>query len=230
MESFVLLTNPRRVDTYRTNFGPPFPKRKAMQVKNQMIRKVQTIPPGTSILRAIEIMHEKSIRHLPVVDNGKLVGLVTEGDLRQASLLSLVDKVSIEDVMIRKPVTISPEASIEEAARLIHRHKIGGLPVVSGKKLVGILTIVDLLDAFIQLLGILKSSSRIEVVLGRKPHAFEEVSAVFRKYRAEIVSVGMSSHKDRRKRVYYFRVGKCPLKAIAAELKKKGYRILSVLE
>jgi acetoin utilization protein AcuB len=201
-----------------------------MQVKNQMIRKVQTIPPGTSILRAIEIMHEKSIRHLPVVEDGKLVGLVTEGDLRQASLLSLVDKVSIEDVMIRKPVTISPEASIEEAARLIYRRKIGGLPVVSGKKLVGILTIVDLLGAFIQLLGILKTSFRVDVVLGRKPLAFEEVSAVFRKNKAEIVSVGMSSHKDRGKRVYYFRVGKCPLKAITAELKKKGYRVISVLE
>ncbi len=201
-----------------------------MQVKNQMIRKVVTIPPGTSILRAIEVMHEKSIRHLPVVEDGKLLGLVTEGDLRQASLLSLVDKVSIEDVMIRKPVTISPEASIDEAARLVYRHKIGGLPVVKGRKLVGILTIVDLLGAFIQLLGILKASSRVEVVLGRKLHAFEEVSAVFRKYRAEIVSVGMSSHKDRSKRVYYFRVGKCPLKAISAELKKKGYRVLSVLE
>jgi len=224
------LTNPWRVDTFISKFGVGFFKRIAMQVKNQMIRKVQTIPPGTSILRAIELMHEKSIRHLPVVEDGELVGLVTEGDLRQASLLSLVDKVSIEDVMIRKPITTSPEARIEEAARLIYRHKIGGLPVVSGKKLVGILTIVDLLGAFIQLLGILKSSSRVDVVLGRKPHAFEEVSAVFRKNKAEIVSVGMSSHKDRRKRVYYFRVGRCPLKAIAAELKKKGYQVLSVLE
>jgi acetoin utilization protein AcuB len=201
-----------------------------MQVKNQMTRKVVTISPGTSILRAMEIMRDKSIRHLPVVEDGELVGLVTEGDLRQASLLSLVDKVSIEDVMIRKPVTISPEASIEAAARLVYRHKIGGLPVVSGNKLVGILTIVDLLSAFIQLLGILKASFRVDVVLGAKPRAFEEVSAVFRKYRAEIVSVGMSGHRDRRKRVCYFRVGKCPLKTITAELKEKGYRVLSVLE
>jgi acetoin utilization protein AcuB len=224
------LTNSGKVDTFISKFRVDFPKGKSMQVKNQMSRKVQTIPPGTSILRAIELMHEKSIRHLPVVEDGKLVGLVTEGDLRQASLLSLVDKVSIEDVMIKRPVTVSPEASIEEAARLVYRHKIGGLPVVVGRKLVGILTIVDILAAFIQLLGILKSSSRIDVVLGRKPHAFEEISAVFRKYKAEIISVGMSNQKDRNKRVYYFRVGKCPLKAIAAELKKKGYPVLAVLE
>ena len=201
-----------------------------MQVKNQMSRKVVTIPPNTSILRAIEIMRDKSIRHLPVVEEGELVGLVTEGDLRQASLLSLVDKVSIDDVMIKKPVTVSPEASIEEAARLVYRHRIGGLPVVVGRKLVGILTIVDILAAFIQLLGILKSSSRIDMILGGKPHAFEEVSAVLRNHRAEIISVGMSNHKDRKKRVYYFRVGKCPVKRIVNELEKKGYKVLSVVE
>jgi acetoin utilization protein AcuB len=227
---FVLLTNPLGVDTFFSKIRVACPGGKAMQVKNQMSRKVVTIPPNTSILRAIEIMRDKSIRHLPVVEEGELVGLVTEGDLRQASLLSLVDKVSIDDVMIKKPVTISPEASIEEAARLVYRHRIGGLPVVVGRKLVGILTIVDILAAFIQLLGILKSSSRIDMILGGKPHAFEEVSAVLRNHRAEIISVGMSNHKDRKKRVYYFRVGKCPVKRIVNELEKKGYKVLSVVE
>ena len=201
-----------------------------MQVKNQMSRKVVTIPPNTSILRAIEMMRKHSIRHLPVVRAGELVGFLTEGDLRQASLLSMVDKVSIEDVMIKNLVTVSPEASIEEAARLIYRHKIGGLPVVKGKKLVGIITIVDILKSFIQLLGILKASSRIDLVLGSKPHAFEEVSATFRNCGAEIISVGMSHHKDRRKRIYHFRLGNCPLKSVIADLKKKGYKVLSVME
>ena len=201
-----------------------------MQVKNQMSRKLVTIPPHTSILRAMEVMHENSIRHLPVVKGQDLVGLVTEGDLRQASLLSMVDKVSIEDVMIKNPFTVSPEASIEEAAKIVYLHKIGGLPVVKGKKLVGILTIVDLLESFIQLLGILKSSSRIDLVLGGKPHAFEEVSAIFRDYGAEIISVGMSGHKDRKRRVYYFRLGKGQVRPIAASLKRKGYKVISVLE
>ncbi len=201
-----------------------------MQVKNQMSRKVVTISPNISILRAIEVMRDNSIRHLPVVKGQDLVGLVTEGDLRQASLLSMVDKVSIEDVMIKKPFTISPEASIEEAAKLVYRHKIGGLPVVKGKKLVGIITIVDILQAFVQLLGILKSSSRIDLILGGQPHAFEDVSGIFRDHNADIISVGMSDHKDRKKRVYYFRLEKCPPQPIVAALKKKGYRVLSVQE
>jgi len=201
-----------------------------MKVKKRMAKKLVTISPNTSILKAMEVMRKNSIRHLPVVDGEELVGFVTEGDLRQASLLSMVDKISIEDVMIRKPVTISPEASIEEAARLIFLHKIGGLPVVRGKKLVGIITIVDILLAFIQLMGILKSSSRIDLVLGEKPHAFEEVSRVFKHHGAEVISVGMSNHKDRKKRIYYFRLEKCPLQPIVASLREKGYRVISVMD
>jgi acetoin utilization protein AcuB len=195
-----------------------------------MVRKLVTIGPNTNILKAMEVMRKNSIRHLPVVEGDDFVGLVTEGDLRQASLLSMVDKVSIEDVMIKNPVTISPEASLEEAAKLVSLHKIGGLPVVKGKKLVGIITIVDILRAFIQLMGILRSSSRIDLVLGEKPHAFEEVSGVFRDHRAQIISVGMSNHKDRQRRIYYFRLEKGPLQPIVASLREKGYRIMSVTE
>jgi len=201
-----------------------------MQVSKRMVRKLVTIPPNTSILKAMEVMRKHSIRHLPVVDGNDFVGFVTEGDLRQASLLSMVDKVSIEDVMIKDPVTISPEASLEEAAKLISTRKIGGLPVIKGNKLVGIITIVDILQAFIQLMGILKSSSRVDLVLGEKAHAFEEVSGVFRDHRAEIISVGMSNHKDRKKRVYYFRLGKCRTYPIVASLKEKGYKVISVTE
>jgi acetoin utilization protein AcuB len=201
-----------------------------MQVRKRMVRKLVTIAPDTGILKAMEVMRKNSIRHLPVVDGDDFVGFVTEGDLRQASLLSMVDKVSIEDVMIKNPVTISPEASLEEAAKLVSFHKIGGLPVVKGKKLMGIITIVDILRAFIQLMGILKSSSRIDLVLGRKPHAFEEVSGVFRDHRAQIISVGMSNHKDRERRIYYFRLEKCPLQPIVASLREKGYRVVSLTE
>jgi len=201
-----------------------------MQVRKLMARKLVTIPPGTSILKAIEIMRKNSIRHLPVVDGERFMGFLTEGDLRQASLLSMVDKISIEDVMIKNPVSISPEAGVEDAARLIFKHKIGGLPVIQDHKLVGILTIVDILKAFVEMMGLLKSSSRIDVVLGNEPRAFEDVSRIFKDQGATIVSVGMSGHKDRRKRIYYFRCERCPVDAIAEALEEKGYRVVSVTE
>ncbi|MGQ9693583.1 MAG: CBS and ACT domain-containing protein [Thermodesulfobacteriota bacterium] len=201
-----------------------------MLVKKRMARKLVTITRQTSIHRAIEIMRKNSIRHLPVVEGDNLVGFVTEGDLRQASLLSMVDQVSIEDIMIKNPITISPEANLEEAARLIYKHKIGGLPVVEGKKLVGIITILDILLAFIELMGILKTSSRIDLILGQNPEAFEEVSRIFKENKAEIISVGMSSHQDRQKRIYYFRIEKRPLEPIIAALKEKGYTISAISE
>lgn len=201
-----------------------------MQVRKLMARKVVAVPPGTSILKAMEVMRKHSIRHLPVVDGENFIGFLTEGDLRQASLLSMVDKISIEDVMIRNPVAISPDDRVEDAARLIFKHKIGGLPVLHGRKLVGILTIVDILKAFVEMMGILRSSSRIDVVLGNKPQAFEDVSRVFQDQGAEIISVGMSRHRDRKKRVYYFRCEKCPVDAIAETLEDKGYRVVSVTE
>ena len=201
-----------------------------MQVKKRMVRKLVTIPPQTSILNALKVIRNNSIRHLPVVDGGNFVGFVTEGDLRQASFLSMVDKVSIEDIMIKNPVTIGPDASLDEAAKLVYAHRIGGLPVVKGKKLVGIITIVDILRAFIELMGILQSSSRLDLVLGEKPHAFEEVSGIFKEHGTEIISVGMSNQKDRKKRIYYFRLEKCPLQPIVGSLKNKGYQVLSVTE
>jgi acetoin utilization protein AcuB len=204
--------------------------RKTMQVKKLMTKKLVTIPPGTSILKAMEVLRKNSIRHLPVVDGEKFIGFLTEGDLRQASLLSMVDKISIVDVMIRNPVSISPEAGVEDAARLIFKHKIGGLPVIQDNRLVGILTIVDILKAFVEMMGLLKSSSRIDVVLGNEPQAFEEVSRIFKTQGAAIISVGMSGHKDRKKRIYYFRCEKCPVDAIADSLEEKGYRVVSVTE
>lgn len=201
-----------------------------MRVKKLMVRKLVTIPSSTSILKAMEIMRKHSIRHLPVVDGEKFMGFLTEGDLRQGSLLSMVDKVSIEDVMIKNPISISPEASIEDAAKLVFKHKIGGLPVVKDGRLVGILTIVDILKAFIEMMGILKTSSRFNVVLGDDPRAFADVSHVFKEHGAEIISVGMSGHKDRKKRIYYFRCEKCPVDPIRKSLEEKGYRVISVTE
>jgi acetoin utilization protein AcuB len=208
----------------------PFWGERPMRVKKLMARKLVTIPPNTSILKAMEVMRKNSIRHLPVVDGEKLMGFLTEGDLRQGSLLSMVDKVSIEDVMIKNPVCISPEAGIEEAAKLVFKHKIGGLPVLKGNKLVGILTIVDILKAFIEMMGLLKTSSRFDVILGNNPHAFADVSRVFKEHHAEIISVGMSRHKDRKKRIYYFRCEKCPVNPIRKSLEEKGYRVVSVTE
>jgi acetoin utilization protein AcuB len=201
-----------------------------MKVKKRMAKKVVTIGKDATVSDAIKLMKKHSIRHLPVIEEGALVGWVTEGDIRQAYLASLIEQVSIGDIMIKDPMTISPEANLEEAAELLFRHGIGGLPVVDNNKVVGVITVADIMAAFIEVMGILQESSRIDVVLGGKTHAFENVSKIIRDHGSEIISVGMSAHQDRTKRVYYLRLAKCDVDPIVKDIEKAGYKVVSVTE
>jgi acetoin utilization protein AcuB len=199
-----------------------------MKVGEWMAKDLVTVSQGETIQHCVDLMKRHSIRHLPVVERGKLVGLVTEGDIRQVFLASLIEELRIQDVMIGDPVTVAPDAEIEDAAKIIHHHKIGGLPVVDEEgRLQGIITVADILAAFIEIMGVLKSSSRIDVILGEDPEAFERVSALIRSRGGEIVSVGMSGHRLRKKRVYFFRLKKCNVQYIAKMLNKAGYDVVA---
>ncbi|OAG27207.1 CBS domain-containing protein [Thermodesulfatator autotrophicus] len=199
-----------------------------MRIKHWMIKDVITISPEATVEEAIQLMKKHSIRHLPVVEGDELVGLVTESSIRQYTLPSLKDTLPIKEVMILNPITVDAEATIDEAARLIHRHKIGGLPVTQAGKLVGIITVTDLLEAFIELMGILRSSSRLDVVPA-EDKTFEEVLDIIREHGGRVISVGMDIHPSGQK-VYYVRLEKCPLDSIAAALEMAGHQIISLVE
>lgn len=131
-----------------------------MRVADWMQRRPVTVSPQESLRNAWRIIRERRIRHLPVVERGRLVGFVTDRDLRHAlpsravglethELPHLAEKINIWEVMARAVVTIHREAPIEEAARLLLKYRIGGLPVVKGETLVGIITKTDLVRALI---------------------------------------------------------------------------------
>lgn len=131
-----------------------------MRVADWMQRRPVTVSPQESLRNAWRVIRERRIRHLPVVERGRLVGFVTDRDLRHAlpsravglethELPHLAEKISIWEVMARAVVTIHREAPIEEAARLLLKYRIGGLPVVKGETLVGIITKTDLVRALI---------------------------------------------------------------------------------
>ena len=124
-------------------------------VRSWMTEKVITITPQTTLPEAQRIMLEYKIRRLPVVKSGKLVGIVTLGDIREAKpsdattlsiyeLNYLMDRLTAKDFMTPNPITVTPDATIAEAARLMVAHKIGGLPVIDHGDLVGIITETDL--------------------------------------------------------------------------------------
>jgi acetoin utilization protein AcuB len=133
-----------------------------MLVRDKMTRDVITITPDQSLRMAKERLRKHGVRRLPVVRDGKLVGIVTDRDVRQAwaspatclsthELLYLLDRVTVEEVMTSRPLTVTPETPLLEAARLLHDRRIGGLPVVEGAAVVGIITETDLLGAFIDM-------------------------------------------------------------------------------
>jgi len=202
-----------------------------MKVSEWMERKLITIDRKTTIQEAISLMKKHSIRHLPVIEEGRLVGLVTEGDMRQVFVASLIEELSIDDVMIKDPITVKVDAEIDDAARLIHYNKIGGLPVVDeGQRLLGIITVADIMAAFIELMGVLKSSSRIDIVLGQDPEAFEEVSRIISSKGGKIISVGMLPQSNRKENIYFFRLKKRRIGKITDALGEAGYTVTASME
>ncbi len=191
-----------------------------------MITDVIVVSPKDTVESAIQIMQQHSIRHLPVVEDNRLVGLVTESSLRPYLSPEKL-KLPLREVMIINPITIDPEASIDEAARLIYKYKIGGLPVVSQGKLVGIITITDILEAFIELMGILKASSRLDII--PKEDNLNSALEVIKRGGAKIISIGMDITSEGEK-IYFIRVEKTNLEKIALELEAEGHKVVSFIE
>ena len=144
-----------------------------MYVKDNMTRNPYTVGLNQSVSEALDIMSASNIHRLPVVDQkGKLLGLVTESLIasntpNNSSSLSvfelnyLLNKLQIKDIMVKEPITIGPDALLEEAATLLRKNRVGCLPVIDENNLLlGIITHNDIFDAFIELLGYNKQGSR----------------------------------------------------------------------
>lgn len=129
-----------------------------MLVREWMTKDPLTAGPTTSIKIAWKLIQERRIRHLPVVDEHRLVGIVTDRDLRRVlpspatsleihELHYLLDKITVSEVMTKDVITTAPFTAIPDAARTLLRNRIGALPVVEGGMLVGILSQTDVLEA-----------------------------------------------------------------------------------
>jgi len=196
-----------------------------MHVSKWMVKEVITINKNADIKEAIRLMEKHSIRHLPVVEEDRFLGFVTESDLRQLLIPAMLEEIKIKDVMITEPITVTPETDIETAAKLIYRYKIGGLPVVEDNKLVGILTTTDILRAFIEMMGILTAGSRLDVIIGDSPADFKDVYNIIHSHNGRIVSLGILP--DEKETIYSFRLEKCSLEPIVKALAERGYKVIS---
>ncbi len=200
-----------------------------MKVKYWINKNLVTVERTSLLQDAYKMMKKHSIRHLPVVEEEQLVGFISESDLRQYFFPSMVEDIPVHEVMVLNPITINVNASIETAARLIHDYKIGGLPVLDKKKLVGVITASDVLSAFIEVMGLLKSSARLDVVV-KEDGGLEEVTRIIKEHGCEIVSVATESRAGRKK-VHYFRLEKkCDLDSVVQALEEAGHKVISVMD
>lgn len=200
-----------------------------LKVKNWMVKNPVTIHPQNSLQDAIDLMQRHAIRHLPVMEDDDLVGFITESNIRQYFIHVLHKELLIKDVMIVNPITIDVNASIDTAARLIHQYKIGGLPVLEKRRLVGIFTTTDIVAAFIEILGLLQKSARIDIMLSEKGGTLDDVLRLIRENGLEILSVVTERPHPKRK-IHCIRLEKGNLGPVMDLLEAHGHKVVSVLD
>ncbi len=169
-----------------------------MLVRDHMTPDPVTITPHDTIADAFALLRENKIRRLPVVDKGKLVGIMTERDLGEVSpspatslsifeINYLLSKMTIDKVIKKqKLITIVPEAYVEEAALLMRQNGIGALPVVGDGRLVGIITESNIFDAFIEIMGLNEPGTRLNLEVEDKPGELAKVVSIIFKHGGDV--------------------------------------------
>ncbi len=171
-----------------------------MLVKDIMKTQVVSATPETRVADLLRVLQRRGFRHIPVVDGGTLVGLISDRDVKQAmtsAALStegrerdrLLDELTAGQIMTRTVITIGPMFGVEDAARILVTRKISALPVIEGDRLVGIVTETDLLDLLARAMGVLEPSSRVEVMLRDPTSALSDVVCTVEGAGARITSV-----------------------------------------
>lgn len=173
-----------------------------MFVKNKMTANPFVISHDQTIPDAHEIMAQYGVRRLPVMKNGKLVGIISKDDILRASpskattfsmgeITYLLSKTKISQIMTKNPVVISSGALLEEAATLMRDHHVSILPVVDNDRLVGIITESDIFDSFIELLGFREPGTRLTIEAEDAPGIMSVLTSIIGQFGANITHVAV---------------------------------------
>ena len=214
-----------------------------MLVENWMSKDVITVDVNDSMQDATRLLKEHNIRGLPVMENGKLVGVVTDRDLKKASasdattleiheLLYLISKIKIKEIMTKNPITIPLDYTIDEAAEILLDNKLTGAPVVDDKgQVVGIITQTDIFRVLVSLTGVREKGIQLGFQLENRPGSIKQVADIIRKYGCSVVSILSSSDKNSDYRHVYIRACNCDrgrLEQLKEELKAKANMLYMV--
>lgn len=198
-----------------------------MLVSNRMTTNPVTVAPEDLLDKAAERMKLGSFHRVPVVSEGKLVGILSDRDIRAHA--GHWDQVKVNGVMTENPRTVAPATTIEEAAQIMLKHQFGGLPVVENGTLVGMITITDVTKAFLDVMGASDlASARIDFVLEGEEHSFVEASRTVVREGGQVLGVGTYRAKLGDNPVCYLRLLSGNPDKIAKALQAGGFDVLGV--
>jgi len=209
-----------------------------MLVRNWMTQNVIMVDANDSVMDATKKLKENDIRRLPVTRKGKLVGIVTDRDLKRASasdattlevheLLYLISKIKVKEIMTKNPITVPFDFTVEETAEVLMKNKISGVPVLNGRNQIsGIITQDDLFRAMISLTGLKSRGIQFAVQIEDRPGSIKEVADILRKYGGRMASI-LSSY-DRVQKGYrkayirMYEIDRLRIPQLKEELKRKA--------
>jgi acetoin utilization protein AcuB len=205
-----------------------------LRVRDSMTRDVVTLGPEASAAEAWALLGEHDIRHVPVVEGGRLVGLVSDRDLRDVrgggeDRESETPRwVRLGDMMTGSVVTIHPLDTIEHAAREIYDRKIGCLPVVADGELVGIITSADMMRTLIELVGAHGRGTWVEVEVPNEPGTLSGVTDVIQDRKVNIAGIFLGPADRETNRVVVLRLETENATGTVRALENGGYRVTTV--
>ena len=188
-----------------------------MLVGSRMRSPVITVPPDMPVVDALNFLHKEKIRRAPVIKNGKLVGIISDKDLLNASPSSatslsiwevnyLISKILVKEVMTKKVLTVKEDTPIEDAARIMADNKIGALPVVRNGDVVGIITETDIFKIFLELMGARESGIRVSALIPEERGKIAQIAEVISKANGNFVSFGTFAGDTPSNRLVTFKV------------------------
>jgi acetoin utilization protein AcuB len=188
-----------------------------MLVGERMSRPVISVAPDASIHDVLAMFKKEHIRRAPVMKDGKLVGIISQGDLLNASpspvttlsvweMNYLLSKVTVKRVMSKKVITVDSDTPIEEAARMMADNKIGGLPVMNNGRVVGMITETDLFKVFLELMGARDKGIRVTATIDDKPGGLAKVTKAIAEAGGNFISFGFFAGEDASTKVLTFKV------------------------
>ena len=213
-----------------------------MLVRNWMSKDVITINVNESLIDAIKLLKHNDIGRLPVMQKGKMVGIVTDRDVKGASasdavpfevheLLYLLSKIKIDEIMSKNPITVPPDYTVEETAEVLLENKISSTPVVDDQdQLVGIITLNDLFRALISLTGERKKGIQFAFKVEDRPGSTKELADIIRNYNGRLASI-LSTHENvqegyRNVYIKAYQIDREKISELKKELREKGATML----